>query len=63
MPKVIVLENVKGLLSTYYIDGRKLVDVIIDDLSMMNGKGYNVVCKLVNASDYGVPQNRERVFL
>ena len=62
MPKVIVLENVKGLLSTYYIDGRKLVDVIIDDLSMMNGKGYNVVCKLVNASDYGVPQNRERVF-
>jgi len=63
MPKVIVLENVKGLLSTYYIDGRKLVDVIIDDLSMMNGKGYNVVYKLVNASDYGVPQNRERVFL
>jgi len=63
MPKVIVLENVKGLLSTYYIDGRKLVDVIIDDLSMMNGKGYNVVYKLVNASDYGVPQNRERCFL
>lgn len=61
MPKVIVFENVKGLLSTKYIDGRKLVDVIVEDLSNMNGIGYNVVYKLINASDYGVPQNRQRV--
>ena len=61
MPKVIVFENVKGLLSTKYIDGRKLVDVIVEDLSNMNGMGYNVVYKLINASDYGVPQNRQRV--
>ena len=27
----------------------------------MNGVGYNVVHQLVNASDYGVPQNRQRV--
>ena len=33
MPKVIVFENVKGLLSTKYIDGRNLADVIISDLS------------------------------
>ncbi len=62
MPKVIVFENVRGLLSTKYIDGRKLTEVIIEDLSNMNNVGYNVVCKLVNSSDYGVPQNRRRVF-
>lgn len=62
MPKVIVFENVRGLLSTKYIDGRNLADVIVEDLSVMNGIGYNVVHKLLNASDYGVPQNRQRVF-
>ena len=61
MPKVIVFENVKGLLSTKYIDGRNLSEVIVEDLSTMNGIGYNVVYQLVNASDYGVPQNRQRV--
>lgn len=61
MPKVIVFENVKGLLSTKYIDGRNLSEVIVEDLSEMNGVGYNVVYQLVNASDYGVPQNRQRV--
>lgn len=61
MPKVIVFENVKGLLSTKYIDGRNLSKVIVEDLSTMNGVGYNVVYHLVNASDYGVPQNRQRV--
>jgi len=61
LPKVFVFENVKGLLSTKYIDGKNLVDVIYDDLSTIGGKGYNVVYKLLNASDYGVPQNRHRV--
>lgn len=61
MPKVIVFENVKWLLSTKYIDGRNLVDVIVSDLNEMNGLGYNVVYQLVNAADYGVPQNRQRV--
>ena len=62
MPKVIVFENVKGLLSTKYIDGRSLVDVIIEDLSTIGDIGYNVEKSLLNASDYGVPQNRQRVF-
>lgn len=61
MPKVIVFENVKGLLSTKYIDGRNLPDVIIEDLSEMNGVGYDVQYRLLNASDFGVPQNRQRV--
>ncbi|MDR1881535.1 MAG: DNA cytosine methyltransferase [Prevotella sp.] len=61
LPKVFVFENVKGLLSTKHIDGEKLVDVIYDDLSITGGIGYNVRYKLLNASDYGVPQNRQRV--
>jgi DNA (cytosine-5)-methyltransferase 1 len=61
MPKVIVFENVRGLLSTKYIDGRSLAEVIVDDLSAINGTGYNVTYKLLNAADYGVPQNRHRV--
>ena len=62
MPKVIVFENVKGLLSSKYVDGRNLAEVIIEDLSTVGNIGYNVVHKLLNASDYGVPQNRQRVF-
>lgn len=61
MPKVIVFENVRGLLSTKYIDGHNLAEVIMKDLEAMNDIGYNVVYRLVNASDYGVPQNRYRV--
>lgn len=61
MPKVVVFENVKGLLSTKYIDGRNLPEVIVDDLSNMNGIGYNVQHRLLNASNFGVPQNRQRV--
>ncbi|MDD2268331.1 MAG: DNA (cytosine-5-)-methyltransferase [Eubacteriales bacterium] len=61
MPKVIVFENVRGLLSTKYIDGRNLVDVIIEDLRLMNEIGYDVKFSLMNASDFGVPQNRHRV--
>ena len=62
MPKVFVFENVKGLLSTKYIDGRNLVDVLLDDLATIGDIGYNVVYRLLNASDYEVPQNRQRVF-
>lgn len=62
MPKVIVFENVRGLLSTKYVDGRNLADVIVEDLSTMNDVGYDVDHRLLNSSDYGVPQNRHRVF-
>lgn len=64
-PKVFVFENVKGLLSSKYIDGRLLSDVIVKDLeepSSPEELGYNIQYKLLNASDYGVPQNRQRVF-
>lgn len=59
-PKVVLFENVKGLISSKHQSGKRLVDVIEDDLA---GLGYNVNYKVVNASDYGVPQNRERFIL
>lgn len=56
-PYAFVAENVKGILT---LGGGKIIEAIINDFSE---KGYNVVPFLVNASDYGVPQDRERVFL
>lgn len=60
MPKVFLFENVKGLMSSKYVDGRNLVDVIASDL---NDMGYSVTYKVLNASDYGVPQRRERLIM
>jgi DNA (cytosine-5)-methyltransferase 1 len=59
-PKILVFENVKGLLSIVNPDGRKLIDAIIDELE---NRGYAAQYRLLKASDYGVPQNRERVFI
>lgn len=59
-PRAILFENVKGLLSSKHQSGKKLIDVIKEDLEKL---GYQVTYKVVNASDYGVPQNRERMIL
>lgn len=59
-PRVVLFENVKGLLSSRHQSGKKLIDVIKEDLEKI---GYRVNYKVVNASDYGVPQNRERMIL
>ena len=55
-PKAFILENVKGLLTLK--DGFFKQD-IIDRFSDL---GYNVNFRMLKASDYGVAQNRERVF-
>ena len=55
-PKFFILENVKGLLSMEQ-------GLYKDDIIKRFGElGYNVSFKLLRASDYGVPQSRERVF-
>lgn len=59
-PRAVLFENVKGLLSSKHQSGKKLIDVIKSDLENL---GYRVNYKVVNASDYGVPQNRERMIL
>ena len=60
MPKVFLFENVKGLMSSKFSDGRNLVEVISADLNEM---GYAVTYKVLNAADYGVPQKRERLIM
>lgn len=56
-PKAFILENVKNL--TTHDKGRTLT-VIIDTL---NNLGYSVNYKVLNAKDFGVPQNRERILI
>lgn len=61
-PKVVVFENVRGLLSSKNSDGSLLMDTIVY-LLQNAGDGYEVSYELLNAKDYGVPQNRYRVII
>lgn len=56
-PLMFVGENVKGLLT---MGGGSIIDAIIHEFSEC---GYDVQYQLVNAKDYGVPQDRERVII
>lgn len=56
-PKVVFLENVKGLLNH---DKGETFKVIIQTLSEL---GYDVQWMVLNSKFFGVPQNRERVFI
>ena len=56
-PRYIFLENVKGLLS--HENGTTFETII----STMDGMGYDVEWQVLNSKDFGVPQNRERVFI
>ena len=55
-PKFFVIENVKGLLND------KFSDVFEDFVKRLGAAGYDVHWKLLDAVNYRVPQNRERVF-
>lgn len=57
-PKAFFLENVRGLLTH---DNGNTFKVIQETLT--NKLGYSLYYKILNASDYGVPQSRQRIFL
>lgn len=57
MPKFSIIENVKNLTSQRF---KNQFESILNDISEL---GYNNYWKILNAKDYGVPQNRERVFI
>lgn len=73
-PKAFILENVKGLLSH---DSGKTFDtikaVLSDNGGTINGQasfpfyedglGYHIYYQVLNTKDYGIPQNRERIFI
>ena len=56
-PKVFIYENVRGL--TNHDEGRtfEVVKATFDEL------GYRYYAQVLNAKDYGIPQNRERIFI
>jgi DNA (cytosine-5)-methyltransferase 1 len=56
-PKFVMMENVVGLLS---MDGGRLIGEIERSLEDL---GYRVSKRILNASDFGVPQNRKRVVI
>lgn len=56
-PRVIFLENVKHLV---YHDKKRTLATIVQHLEEM---GYIISKKVLNASDFGVPQNRERIII
>ena len=56
-PKIVVFENVEGLLS--YENGNTYKEI----LQLFYELGYNCLGRLLNTSDYGVPQRRKRVII
>jgi len=56
-PKYLFLENVKGLLN--HEEGRTFGTI----LNSLQDLGYGVEWQVLNSKDFGVPQNRERVFI
>ena len=56
-PRVAIAENVKNLV------GKKFKPQFEIVLESLDKAGYNNYWKVLNAKDYGIPQNRERVFI
>lgn len=55
-PDIVIWENVKNLLSKRHKHNHEAY------IQRMSDMGYDSVTQILNAKDYGVPQNRERVF-
>ncbi len=60
LPKAFIAENVDGIRSNVVNNENSALDIIINDFSSI---GYRTTYKVVNASNYGVPQNRVRVII
>lgn len=56
-PKVAIAENVKNLVGKKF---KPQFEIVLDSL---DEAGYNNYWQVLNAKDYGIPQNRERVFI
>lgn len=56
-PKYLLMENVKNLLSKKHCHNFNAWIKVLEDM------GYTNYYKVLNAKDYGIPQNRERIFV
>jgi len=63
LPKVFILENVKNF---KFIEGGKPFNFLLSQLKNIKNKNkdiaYNIYHDILNTRDYGIPQNRERIF-
>ncbi len=59
-PAVVVIENVKGILSGKLPSKQQAIKVLQNELNCI---GYNSTIQVLQAADFGVPQWRERVFI
>lgn len=55
-PKFVIWENVKNVLSKKH---KPVFDAYVDE---MKNIGYNTYYQVLNAKNYGIPQNRERIY-
>lgn len=58
--KVIIGENVKGLLTKKTETGELYIDIIVEEFKKL---GYEVIYKVFKCHEYGVPQRRERLII
>jgi DNA (cytosine-5)-methyltransferase 1 len=56
-PKIVIAENVKGFKTLH---GGSIFNTVVSEFEKI---GYKVTSSLINASDYGIPQKRERVII
>lgn len=56
-PKYLLMENVKALTQ------KKFMPIFNEWIALLDTLGYSSYWKVINAKDYGVAQNRERVFM
>ncbi len=59
-PSVMVMENVPNIARAKTQNGEKVIDIIRKEFEAL---GYNVYSTILSASDYGVPQMRQRFIL
>lgn len=73
-PKCFILENVKGLLSHDNCNTFQTIKSLLSDNGgtvnsqiyipyFLDGLGYHIYYKVLNTKDFGIPQNRERIFI
>jgi DNA (cytosine-5)-methyltransferase 1 len=62
-PKVFLIENVAGLAYKNKDEGLELLRTTISSINKEGGLSYSFSMALLNAADYGIPQERERVFI
>lgn len=56
-PRYCILENVKNIVSKTFMPS------FIDWMRAVDAEGYHSAAKILNSSDFGIPQNRERLFM